>query len=493
MRRQPSFPTKIDRAHPVGKDVLAFFNAGQSLRFGQNSPTTIGGIPSVGAAGRCLDYASTKTQYPFDAKIANGLVTTAGCAVLVIFDVDTLTGFGGLLSCQESGATNNAITIRIGQTSTDSVLYAERGKTGGTSPRRFTTGSNRITAPANKQVLLFSFSDNSLFTVPTIYLNGVKLTASDVGGVDGGIAGAPTSVGVCLGGRSADTVTPLDGRIYNAWLIGRGVTATEGIALTQTPNSPYALFASQPIDIWAPNAGAGGGSTDLSISDATHTHIVDAIVLVTATTTTVADSLHGHTVDNLTLTTSVLLSANDSTHTHISDNAILVTLSSLIIADTLHASSVDNLTLSISGATNLVLNDAAHAHTGDNLTITIVSTIVIADTLHSHITDNVVLSIRSIAALVIADTSHSHLSDNITLVLSGISLSISDTLHASLADDLVLTTACYIFVADSSHTHSVDNVILNLIGIIDALVVINSDASVGIIVNITNNPLEINI
>ena len=256
---QPQYAAGINRAHPVGKDVIAFFNAGGSLRFGRDFPTTIGGTPSVGAAGRCIDYASTKTQYPFDASIANGLVTAAGCAVLLVFDVDALTNYGGLISLQDTTTQKTALECRVGVSSSDSWLYSERGTSVASAFRGFKagSGSNGLAAGDKFIRLLVSFADNNVQKYPNYYLNGVLSVGQDAGGAATGVVAAPTANGLCLGGRSPDTATKLDGRIYNVWLIGRGVTEAEGIALTQTPSSPYALFASPPIDIWAPSAGGG--------------------------------------------------------------------------------------------------------------------------------------------------------------------------------------------------------------------------------------------
>ena len=250
---QPQSPVAINRAHPVGKDVLAYFNAGESLRFGRDFPTTIGGTPSVGAAGRCIDYpGNTKTQYPFDARIANGMITAAGCATLMVFDVDTLTNYGALFSCEETSTARMPLELRVGNTATDSKIASFRGISGGTSPSRFAMGSNQITAGDKRIRLLVSFPDNNVVSVPTYYLNGAVLNPTKLGGSDINNVAAPVSVGVCLGGRSSDTVTPFDGRIYNVWLIGRGVTEAEGIDLTRTPSSPYALFVPQKQQIQLP-------------------------------------------------------------------------------------------------------------------------------------------------------------------------------------------------------------------------------------------------
>lgn len=252
---QPQYSSGINRAHPVGKDVLAYFNAGESLRFGSSFPTTIGGTQSIGKAGRCIDYASTKTQYPVQSRIASACATSAGCSVLLVFDVDTLTNYGCLISLQNTSVASNTIEIRVGYLATDSFIMTGRNKAGGTSTPQFATSANQIAAGDKRIRLLVSWPDQLVQSAPTYYLNGISLTPTFKVGTDTGNVGAATTNGLCLGGRSADTVTPLDGRIYNAWLIGRAVTAAEGITLTQTPSSPYALFASQPIDIWVPSAG----------------------------------------------------------------------------------------------------------------------------------------------------------------------------------------------------------------------------------------------
>lgn len=259
---QPQELVEIDREHHVGKDVIAFFNAGESLHFGGSFPTTVGGTPAVGPTGKCLDYSgSQKTQYPFNASIANGLVTDKGCAALIVCDVDTLTNYGCLIACQETSTLSCPIEVRIGSAATDSKICLTRcysAGSGGANYRAFDTGANRLSAGAKNVRILTSFPNNTITSEPTVYINGIAYSTSNIGGIATDPPAAPTSVGISFGNR-VDGVTQLDGRIYNVWLIGRGVTAAEGIELTRTPSSPYALFADQPIDIWVPSAAPPGG------------------------------------------------------------------------------------------------------------------------------------------------------------------------------------------------------------------------------------------
>lgn len=152
-------------------------------------------------------------------------------------------------------------------------------------------------------------------------------------------------------------------------------------------------------------------------------------------TLTIADALHAHTADNLTLTQQHVLTVADASHAHLADGLTLTQNHVLAIADALHAHAADNVVLSVEGT--LAVADALHAHTADNLALTQTHVLAVADALHAHLADNLTL-VSGGTTLEIADALHAHLADSPALTQLHI-LTVSDALHAHLADTLTLS------------------------------------------------------
>lgn len=98
---------------------------------------------------------------------------------------------------------------------------------------------------------------------------------------------------------------------------------------------------------WASEAEAGGGSVSLVIADALHAHAADSVTLTTESVLSVDDATHGHAADNLTLTVSlggITLVIQDATHAQIADALTLTTDSLLAVADAFHGHTADNIT-----------------------------------------------------------------------------------------------------------------------------------------------------
>lgn len=276
-RGQPNSALRSQGLH--GSGLLALWNPRVSLRFGGDYPTTVGGTLATSESSACADFASTKMQFPFNNFLANGIVTSAGMAFLALVDVDTLSGYGCIFSSEDT-TTQKCTEIRIGSAATDSKIWVTRGTSaapGNGAYRGFDSGANRISAGDRNVRILISFADNDVQTVPILIINGTQYTMSASGsGVATGTVAAPTSNGVSLGGRSADTVTPMDGRIKFAALWGRGLSVDAGIRYTKDVDSPYQLVRPKRRRVWAVSSGTSdiaasggavaGGSADLSVS-----------------------------------------------------------------------------------------------------------------------------------------------------------------------------------------------------------------------------------
>ena len=185
-------------------------------------------------------------------------------------------------------------------------------------------------------------------------------------------------------------------------------------------------------------ASAGGGATNLVVSDAAHAHAADAPDLTSSTALVIAEAAHAHIADNLTLSATGAVS--------------------LVVSDALHAHAADNLTLAASGSISLTVSDALHAHAADNIILTSQQALAITEALHAHLADNVALSTTAQASLLVADALHAHAADNLTLTTGGANLVVADALHAHVADSLALTLRSYLVVADARHLHYADHV-----------------------------------
>lgn len=88
--------------------------------------------------------------------------------------------------------------------------------------------------------------------------------------------------------------------------------------------------------------------TDLIISDGTHVHTADAIVLLKPGDIQVDYSYHIHTADNISLISERDLIVAESAHVHTSDNITLgFAAVDLIVAESAHVHAADNITLDL--------------------------------------------------------------------------------------------------------------------------------------------------
>ena len=223
-----------------------------------------------------------------------------------------------------------------------------------------------------------------------------------------------------------------DNLIYFSAYIQGLLPQAECIALSADPSK---IFETSPIDIWAPSA--GGGSTSLIIADSIHSHSSDAVTLTTYWLLSVADALHAHAADGLTLSVSgsTDLIVADSAHAHAAEELTLSTEWLLSVADALHAHAADNITLDTSNQTPLTIADGLHAHASDGVILTTAAWLAIADALHAHAADVLTIDPASVA-LVIAEALHAHHSDIVVLSLPGDTTLTPDDI-AAIADAIV--------------------------------------------------------
>jgi hypothetical protein len=199
--------------------------------------------------------------------------------------------------------------------------------------------------------------------------------------------------------------------IFFEGVANRAWSDSEKIAFSE---NPWQLFAPLPRRIFVGTT--AGGATNLVVADALHAHAADNLTLTQQHVLTVADAAHAHTVDNLTLTQAHTLAIAEALHAHAADNVVLSVAGTLDVNDALHAHAADNIALT--QAHVLAIAEALHAHTADNLTLSSTGTdLAIAEALHAHAADN--LALTQLHILVINDALHAHLADALSLALPG--------------------------------------------------------------------------
>jgi hypothetical protein len=175
----------------------------------------------------------------------------------------------------------------------------------------------------------------------------------------------------------------------------------------------------------------------------------------TSTNLVIADALHTHLADNLTLSIGTALATSDTVHAHLADNVSPFGLNSfLTVADATHAHSADALG-AFTASWFLAVQEALHAHGAESPTLSVGTVLAPQDTVHAHNADNVALGIA--VALVVEDAAHAHAADqcNVSVLLA---LGINDTVHAHTVDSIVFTgLAAHLLVADAFHAHTAES------------------------------------
>jgi len=468
--RQPQIPVGINRNHPLARGLVLAQTAQpglfEAVRGTLSTGNNVGS--SAGPYGRQLDFLRSSSS---------GVVTkTTGSwanrfsGFVIVRQTDLNVSFSeAFLSCRTAG--NQGWTW-------------SRGFAFGVAPNRqmrlqmthqgvadYPSAVN-ITGVDNEYVSL-GFTDVVSSTV-RLFARGAFIDSLAVGSMT-----SPGSQAVDVGGQGPGASSQyFNGNLVLAFLWdNRALTDTEHAELAR---NPWALFAPFPRRLFV--EAPAGGATNLVIAEALHAHAADNLTLTQQHVLTVADASHAHLADNLTLTQQHTLTLADALHAHAADNVVLSVVGTLAVNDALHAHAADNLALTqthiltlaealhthaadnvvLSGAGMLAVNDALHAHAADNLALTQAHTIAVADAAHAHAADNVALTQQHI--LAIAEALHAHTADNLTLAIGGTTLAIAEALHAHAADNLALTQLHVLVISDTLHAHLADMLTLELPG-----------------------------
>lgn len=418
--RQPQSPVGINRAHPYGSRVVYANRLGPQLF---DSVRGVSGVTAQAITGR----VSTRRGVAIDFDGTDDYVTTTLTAhatlrtyiVIVRRDGDGGSSFGRVFDKLTAGST---VEVLLNDSSNNGFQYL----------RAFSSANGTWTWPRGSvgdvQIVGVTFDASSSSNNPRAWVNGVEQTVTEQTAPVG--TANTNSDAYVLGNRATDFGRAWDGTIQDFIVLDAIVDPATMSSLTV---NPWQLFAPLQRRIFL--AGIAGSSTDLVIAEALHAHAADNLTLTQLHVLTVADASHAHTVDNVTLTQAHTLAIAEALHAHAAENVVLSPAGTLEVADALHGHAADNLALT--QAHNITIADAAHAHTADNIALTQAHVLAIADALHAHTADNVTLSSAG-TTLAIAEALHAHAADNLALTQLHI-LVINDALHAHLADALTLS------------------------------------------------------
>ena len=170
-------------------------------------PTADTGTIRATGAGQLRDYVSgQKSTFANSARY--GL--TGPMTIVVICDVDALSNYGALVSCQDSASTNGW-EFRLGSGATDSNIISHRSHASGYTQFR-ASASNLISAGSKNNFIAVTYPSDQIYSPgPTFYVNGTTYSGSYLGGGATGAATASTST-LDIGARAAGT-TQLDGAV----------------------------------------------------------------------------------------------------------------------------------------------------------------------------------------------------------------------------------------------------------------------------------------
>lgn len=212
---------------------------------------------------------------------------------------------------------------------------------------------------------------------------------------------------------------------------GLGDPTVNGTPVLTEDEMVQRRFRSPPILVPPPSAAPTG--VTLTVAESSHGHTADEPTLSQANNLTVAEATHAHTADELTLSQATVLAVQEATHPHAAE------------APTLTQAHV------------LAVQEALHAHVSDGVTLTEAATLAVAEAVHGHTADEVTVSLSTV--LLVDEAGHAHAVESPTLAVA-YALAVDEALHAHAADAPSLSQGFVLVVQEAAHGHTVDAVSL---------------------------------
>ena len=233
----------------VKRGLIALFDTRNAIEvMAGNRASAISSALMGSAGGLAADFSGTANQqYAHRAAYA----TTGAMSLLILCDVDALSGYGALIAKQASSTTYAPYELRLGASSTDSRINFLRAYS--SSYSQVTPSGSNLVAAGSKLVRIVLACGEGFGPAGAVWVNGSKTTFAATSGIPAEDNGASVWIG-----RRSDGATQLDGRIYHIGLLNRAATDADAAEFTERP---FSLF--EPRRIWVP-VSAGGSSLDLT-------------------------------------------------------------------------------------------------------------------------------------------------------------------------------------------------------------------------------------
>jgi hypothetical protein len=154
--------------------------------------------------------------------------------------------------------------------------------------------------------------------------------------------------------------------------------------------------------------------------------------------TTVYDSVHAQTAENVILTAHYGIIVDGSTHVQTSESVDLTQHHVLAINDVVQLQTVDNVTTT-SHYIITTVNDAIHLQNADNIIVVFHNVLAIDNAIHLQTTDDIILFAHY--GLTINNITHLQTADTITTLSHYVLGMVNDTTHAQTASLVVLIAA----------------------------------------------------
>ncbi len=220
--------------------MVALFDCRRGVEVITGLRATIDSVPRASSiTGSGPDFSTQRQAYNHSPSFA----ITGPMSIVVLCDVDALTGYGALIAKQDTSTTYCPYELRLGNAgSTDSQLQLLRASAGAYAT--VTTGADKIAAGDKGVLLIATASSDSIKSNGAFWVGGAKTTITDG---DANLV-ADNEAPVFIGRRS-DGATQLDGRIFYIALFNRALSDPEAREMSDRAKR-WSVFEDRRI--WVP-------------------------------------------------------------------------------------------------------------------------------------------------------------------------------------------------------------------------------------------------
>lgn len=265
----------------IGRGLVALWEprSARELISGDTA-TTNTATPVTTAIGEAGDFSGTARQV-FAHRAA---YAQAGAMTLVVLcDVDTLTGYGQLIA--KTGGSGWVYDLRIGVSGTSSEIHLSRGNSAG-SGAAVNSGANRVSAGASNVLLSVVAANGAVGGSAGFFVGATKYTGGGAG--SGSVADGGGDVWI---GRNTVGTTQLDGRIYYIALFSGALSDAYVAELAATRWDVYQPMVTQDVSEPLAVADALSVVAQMVAAQADAAALLDAQAASRVTSVTVAEAM----------------------------------------------------------------------------------------------------------------------------------------------------------------------------------------------------------